>query len=213
MTPPELAEEPGGADGLSIRGLCCARGGVRVIEGLSTDLRPGRALVLRGPNGSGKTTLLRTLAGLQPPVDGSVSRPASDMAYASHADGVKGALSVAETLRFWAGVFGAPDIAPALDAFDLHALSDRAGQHLSAGQRRRVGLARLALTGRAVWLLDEPTVSLDAHGTAQFASLVRAHLGQGGMALIATHIDLGLQADTLDIARYKARPPEIEDWT
>jgi heme exporter protein A len=115
-------------------------------------------------------------------------------------------LSVAENLMFWAQVFGNSDIEPALAAYQLDPLRDRLAGTLSAGQKRRLGLARLMVTGRPIWVLDEPTVSLDADAVAMFASAVTAHLGAGGMALIATHIDLGLNADTFDVTPYRAKP-------
>lgn len=197
---------------LCARDLTVARGGVPVLEGVSFALGPGRALILRGPNGSGKTTLLRTLAGLQPPVTGSIEAAEESIAYASHADGLKSTLTVRENLTFWAAAFGTSDIAAALDAFDLNGLADRPAGALSAGQKRRLGLARMGVTGRPVWLFDEPTVSLDATAVGRFADAVRAHLGQGGAALIATHIDLGLDGDVLDVTPFKAVPPALEDF-
>lgn len=194
---------------LTVTDLAVSRGGLPVLEGLSFRLEPGRALVLRGPNGIGKTTLLRTLAGLQPPLAGLVSVPPEAIAYAAHADGLKATLSVTENLRFWAAVYGTGDIAPALARMNLRALADRAAMSLSAGQKRRLGLARLLVTGRPVWVLDEPTVSLDVDSVALFAEAVRAHLAAGGSALMATHIDLGIpEAEVLDLAPYKARSPE-----
>lgn len=192
--------------------LSVARGGVPVLAGLGFRLAPGRALILRGPNGIGKTTLLRSLAGLQPPLAGRIEGAEERIAYAGHSDGIKPTLSVTENLRFWARVFGHDDIGPALAAYELGALADRQAGHLSAGQKRRLGLARLLVTGRPVWVLDEPTVSLDRAAVAMFAEVVRAHLAGGGSALIATHIELGLaEGAVLDLARYKAAAPAIDD--
>ncbi|OAN78388.1 heme ABC exporter, ATP-binding protein CcmA [Sulfitobacter sp. EhC04] len=184
--------------------LTLARGGVPVLTGLSLALAPGQALILRGPNGAGKTTLLRSIAGLQPPLAGRIEGAQDRIAYAAHADGLKAMLSVTENLTFWARVFGHTDITPALDAFDLHGLADRLAGTLSAGQKRRLGLARLLVTGRPVWVLDEPTVSLDTGAVALFAEALRAHLRQGGSALIATHIDLRIEAQVLDITPFRA---------
>ncbi|RZW05342.1 MAG: heme ABC exporter ATP-binding protein CcmA [Rhodobacteraceae bacterium] len=197
---------------LSATGLGCARGGVPILSGVEFSLSPGQALVLRGPNGSGKTTLLRTIAGLQPAVAGRVDIAPDSIAYAGHADGLKATLTVAENLRFWAALFGTRDIAQALAAFDLSDLRDRMAGRLSAGQKRRLGLARLLVTGRPVWALDEPTVSLDAASVGLFADAVRAHLAGGGAALIATHTDLGLDADTLDVAAFRATEAAVTDF-
>ena len=194
---------------LSVTDLAVARGGLPVLEGLSFSVRAGEALILRGPNGIGKTTLLRTIAGLQPPLAGAMNLPAEAIAYAAHADGLKATLSVAENLGFWAAVYGTAAVESALDRMNLTGLRDRAAMSLSAGQKRRLGLARLLVTGRPVWVLDEPTVSLDAASVALFGEAVRGHLAGGGMAVMATHIDLGLpEARVLDLAPYKARPPE-----
>jgi len=194
---------------LSVTDLAVDRGGVPVLEALTFSVFPGEALILRGPNGSGKTTLLRTLAGLQPPLAGHMTLPPEAIAYAAHADGLKATLSVAENLSFWAATYGTGPIGTALERMNLSALRDRAAMSLSAGQKRRLGLARLLVTGRPVWVLDEPTVSLDTASVALFAEVVRGHLKAGGMAVIATHIDLGLpEARVLDVTPHKARPPE-----
>ena len=190
---------------LSLTSVTCARGGFVVLPDVTFDVAPGDAITLKGPNGSGKTTLLRTIAGLQPPVSGLIEGDDEDLAYAAHADGIKGQLTVAENLMFWAGLFGQSSITPALDAFELSDLQSRMAQALSAGQKRRLGLARMAVTGRKVWLMDEPTVSLDAHAVTLFADCIRAHLAGGGAAVIATHIDLGLEARTIDVSEFKPK--------
>lgn len=192
---------------LSVRDLAVARGGVPVLSGVSFDLEPGAALVLRGPNGSGKTTLLRCLAGLQPAVSGQVTGFEDQVAYAGHSDGLKSMLRVHENLTFWADVFGfTGGIAPALAAFALEPLADRYAGQLSAGQKRRLGLARMMVTGRLVWILDEPTVSLDTASVQLFADAVGRHLASGGMAVLATHIAMGLDsARDFDVAPYRAK--------
>lgn len=194
---------------LRLTDVAVARGGVPVLSGVSFTLAQGEALVLRGPNGSGKTTLMRTVAGLQPQLSGQIDGATDTVAYAGHADGLKAMLSVAENLSFWAAVYGQKDIASALDAYALAPLADRLAGTLSAGQKRRAGLARLMVTGRPIWVLDEPTVSLDASAVAMFADAVRAHLAGGGMALLATHIDLGLDARVLDVTDLAAAPTAL----
>jgi len=196
----------------SVSNLACSRGGITILEGVAFNVAPGEALILRGPNGAGKTTLLRTLAGLTPPSNGSVSQASDDVAYAGHADGLKAQLTVAENLKFWAQIYGSTALNQAVAAFDLTHLMDRQTGYLSAGQKRRLSLSRLILTGRSVWALDEPTVSLDVENVARFAAAVSGHLDGGGAAIIATHIDLGLpNARILDIGQFRAKAHSVDD--
>lgn len=190
---------------LAVTDLACARGGVPVLSGVSFTVGAGQALVLRGANGIGKTTLLRTLAGLQPALSGDIDLPDDQAAYASHADGIKAQLSVEENLSFWAEVYGNPVPDTIYEAFDLVDLRHRMAGTLSAGQKRRLGLSRLGVIGRKVLFLDEPTVSLDRFSVNLFADFIRdQHLAKGGIAVIATHIDLGLDAPELDLEPFRA---------
>lgn len=199
---------------LDIDSVAVARGGVPVLQDVRFSLTSGTALVLRGPNGIGKTTLLRAMAGLQPLLSGVVRGDEDQIAYAGHADGIKHTLTVTENLTFWAEIFGTQDITSALDAFHLHGLADRPAGELSAGQKRRLGLSRMLVTGRPIWIFDEPTVSLDAEAVGWFAAAVANHLETGGAALMATHIDLGLgsRAQTLDLAPFKASASVLDDF-
>ena len=146
---------------LHVSNLSVARGGMTLLCGVDFALIAGQILVLRGANGLGKTSLLRCIAGLQNPVEGQITAPET-VAYSGHTDGLKGQMTVLENLAFWASIYHGPSPEEALDAYDLHALADRPAANLSAGQKRRLGLARMQVSGCALWVMDEPTVSLDA---------------------------------------------------
>jgi heme exporter protein A len=191
---------------LVAEGLACRRAGRRVFAGVSFRVGAGEAATLTGPNGAGKSTLLRLLAGFlraeagEARLDGlSLGRDADGfqerVAYAGHLDGVKPQLTVAENLGGWAALYGAAPgrVGTALERFGLSALADWPAATCSAGQKRRLGLARLLVAGRPLWLLDEPTVSLDAAAVATFAEVVREHLAGGGLAVAATHVPIGLE--------------------
>ena len=189
---------------IKVEDIAVSRGGVPLLAGISFEVLTGSALVLRGPNGLGKTSLLRGLAGLQDLDAGRVTVDPETVVYAAHADGIKHALTVRENLEFWASTFGTNGIDHAVEAFELNDLVERATGTLSAGQKRRVGLARLLVTGRKIWILDEPTVSLDRHTVLKFGAIVSDHLANGGAAIIATHIDLGLpDAEVLELTPYR----------
>ncbi len=199
--------------------LSCRRGGRLVFRGLSFRIGAGQVLALRGPNGVGKSTLLRQLSGLIPVTGGDARLGDISLvgdrqgfqervAYAGHLDAVKPALSIGENLTLWAGIHGndAARAEAALARFGLDAIAARPAAQCSAGQKRRLGLARLLVADRPLWLLDEPTVSLDADAAALVADLVREHIAAGGMALIATHVELGLG----DIPTLEMTPPEAD---
>jgi heme exporter protein A len=191
---------------LEISNLTGIRGGRVLFRDLSFKADAGSALALEGANGSGKTSLLRMIAGfLSPAVGairfGAVSEPeerGKQVGWLGHHDAVKPQMSVRETLVFFARLHGgAGDIGAAMDAVGLTRLADLPGQYLSAGQKKRVALARLKLSGRPLWLMDEPLASLDTAGKALAAGLVAAHCASGGVAVIATHEPLGLDCARL----------------
>ena len=190
---------------LHVSNLSVARGGMTLLSGVDFALNAGQILVLRGANGLGKTSLLRCIAGLQNPVDGQITAPET-VAYSGHADGLKGQMTVLENLAFWSSIYQGPSPEVALDAYELHALADRPAANLSAGQKRRLGLARMQVSGCALWVMDEPTVSLDADNVALFRAALDRHVQSGGAAVITTHIDLAIaSAKLLDLTRFKAR--------
>jgi heme exporter protein A len=184
--------------------LGCVRGGRQVFRDLSFAVGAGEALVVTGPNGVGKSTLLRLTAGLVRPAQGRLALDGGDPEltigeqahYLGHQDALKPALSVRENLDFWAdflgGAAGQAKGAAALAAVGLDGLVHLPAAYLSAGQRRRLSLARLVAVARPIWLLDEPTSALDAAAQAMLASLMRAHLAGGGLILAATHGPIGL---------------------
>jgi heme exporter protein A len=187
--------------------LACVRGGREVFSDVRFEVGAGQLLVLRGPNGSGKSSLLRLIAGLvqksagQLDLEGAADDvPIPEYAhYIGHLDTLKPALSVAENLSFWADMLGRRkmETVDALDEVGLAALADFPAGVLSAGQRRRLALARLIVAERPIWLLDEPTTAIDAAARARLFDLISRHLEAGGMALVATHDDLPFDTRTL----------------
>ncbi len=196
---------------ISVKSLSVSRGGINLLEGLNIELNGGQAGILHGPNGVGKTTLLRALAGLQPIESGKIEYSIDDVCYSGHADGVKPTLTVRENLEFWADIFGHHSISEAAEQFMISDFLDLKVGTLSAGQKRRVGLSRLGLTGRSIWLLDEPTVSLDQTSVSIFENIIKDHLLKNGYALIATHIDLGLEdsAKIINLSKYQPQSGKL----
>ncbi|RWD61142.1 heme ABC exporter ATP-binding protein CcmA [Mesorhizobium sp.] len=180
------------------------RGGEAVFSGIGFALDKGEALIVTGPNGSGKSTLLRVVAGLLPVARGKVlvegggeafPTVASASHYLGHLNAMKTALSVEENLGFWRAFQGEPalSVEEALDTVALGGLGHLPFGYLSTGQRRRVSIAKLLVSHRPVWLLDEPTAGLDKASEERFAGLMGAHLADGGIVVAATHLPLGLE--------------------
>ena len=189
---------------LSASDLACLRGNREVFANLNFEVVAGEVLSVTGPNGAGKSSLLRLIAGLLQPAAGRLVLEEGDPEltlaeqshYISHQDALKPSLSVAENLAFWGrylGVGAAPT-GEALAAVELATIADLPAAYLSAGQRRRLALARLIAVHRPIWLLDEPTAALDAAAQARLADLMRGHLAGGGVIVAATHGPLGIEA-------------------
>jgi heme exporter protein A len=191
------------------RGVRCVRGGREVFSGLDFEASAGEALAVTGPNGSGKTSLLRLIAGLLTISGGSIDLAGGEAEltlpeqahYLGHRDALKPALSVLENLAFWRDFLGgeAFDAAESLAAVGLGHAGHLPAAYLSAGQRRRLSLARLLAVRRPIWLLDEPANALDTAGQGLFVDLMTGHLARGGLIIAATHAPLGLPARELRI--------------
>lgn len=187
---------------LSASDLACRRGGREVFAGVNFTVAAGEALIISGRNGAGKSSLLRLIAGLVRIAHGRLAIEGGDpdltigeqAHYLGHHDALKPSLSVAENLRFWAGFLGArvSELAQPLAAVGLDALAELPAGYLSAGQRRRLSIARLMAVKRPIWLLDEPTSTLDTAAQRSLTALMQAHLAAGGLILAATHGALGL---------------------
>lgn len=201
------------------QGLTCIRGERLVFAGLDFAVESGGALVLIGANGSGKSSLLRLMAGLLRPALGDLTWNGEAIAadreshggrlhYLGHLDAVKPVLDVRENVAFWAGLRpggGPAATADALAAFGIGHLAEVPGRFLSAGQRRRVGLARLLAAPAPLWLLDEPTTALDRAAVADLEAAIAAHRQGGGMVVVATHTEIALaDAETLDLSAFTA---------
>ncbi|MGA8316781.1 MAG: heme ABC exporter ATP-binding protein CcmA [Bradyrhizobium sp.] len=194
---------------LSGREVSCVRGGRKVFSRLSFDAASGEALAVIGPNGSGKTSLLRLIAGVLAPAGGSIVLEGGEAEltlpeqshYLGHHDALKPALSVSENLIFWRDFLGGAKSSPAesLAVVELDHAARLPAAYLSAGQRRRLSIARLLTVQRPVWLLDEPTNALDTAGQKLFATLMGDHLARGGLIVAATHAPLGVPTRTLRI--------------
>jgi heme exporter protein A len=187
---------------LSAANLACHRGGRDVFRGISFSVASGEILAITGRNGAGKSSLLRIVVGLLHIAEGRLTLEGGDSEltiaeqahYLGHQDALKPSLSVGENLRFWTGFLGekATAIAGALDAVGLEPLADLPAAYLSAGQRRRLSIARLLAVKRSIWLLDEPMSTLDTAAQERLVGLMRTHLTDGGLILAATHGTLGI---------------------
>jgi heme exporter protein A len=207
---------------LSATDLACRRGGREVFAGVSFSIAGGESLTIRGRNGAGKSSLLRMTVGLVRIAGGRLALEGGDPEltigeqahYLGHLDALKPSLSVVENLRFWSDFLGAAavDLGEPLRAVGLDALADLPAAYLSAGQRRRLSIARLLAVKRPLWLLDEPTSTLDAAAQTKLGEIMRAHLAGGGIMLAATHSPLQLEGTrelNLDSVSAPRAPEEV----
>lgn len=198
---------------LSVNNMSVSRAGQAIVENISFELSAGEALVVTGENGSGKSTTLRAISGLLPITAGTVSladetgkefeNPVREYChYLGHENAMKSALTVRENLEFWQDFMGEPllSVNEALEEVDLTHTIELPFNYLSAGQKRRVAIARLLVSDRPVWILDEPTSGLDAQSVNLFSALAQAFCNDGGILVVATHLPLGLaRGRTLEI--------------
>jgi heme exporter protein A len=186
---------------LAVHEISCQRGGRLLFAGLNFALAPGESLLVTGPNGAGKTSLLRMIAGLLPLHAGRIesgdrSVPLPELChYVGHLNGIKSALTLRENLDFWVNFLGGDgaDLAGAYRTFGLAELKQLPAGLLSAGQKRKLALLRLFAAQRPIWLLDEPSVSLDAASVKMLGKAISRHLAQGGIAVVASHTPLKLR--------------------
>lgn len=215
MVPTMSARSPAAVT-LDVHDLSARRGARTIFENLSFSLKEGSALMVTGPNGSGKSTLLRILVGLLRSEAGTITLTPEDtteICYAGHRDGLKGGLSVLENLVFWAKLYGAGQDAvnQAVNRMALDAVLEMPADMLSAGWRRRAGLARLALGTASVWVLDEPYTALDADNVNRIDNLLSEHVTAGGVVVLATHQAPGFTpSHKINMADYPAKTPEVE---
>lgn len=199
--------------------LACGRGARLLFAGVNLDLHPGDAALATGPNGSGKSSLLRVIAGLIPPFTGRIIWNGDDvrrtpdnfrtaLRYVGHSDGLQPTLSVIENLRYWASLYGSPidivTLTKGLDSVGLADLTNLPVRVLSAGQRRRLALARAISTGGRIWLLDEPTVALDAQSIRNVETAISTFRDEGGIVVASTNVPINLpSAESIDLIAYQ----------
>ncbi len=211
---------------LSGSGLACRRGGRRVFEGLNFEVQAGDFLSLTGKNGSGKSTLLRLIAGFLPKKSGTISYSCSgnasdflvsdDFMLVGHQNGLKPGFTLRENASFYYRLMtgstpAAKRLQIAADIFALDSLLDEPVQYFSSGQRHRSALMRLPLVARQIWLMDEPTVGLDADNRAALAALIQHHMACGGIVIAATHDPMGVAGNVLDMDQFQPNTGNSDD--
>ena len=172
---------------LIVDDLACRRGGLILLQGICFRVGPGEGLQLMGPNGVGKTTLLMTIAGLTPAAEGRVACNEEELVYVGHQNAVSPLLTVEENLDFWSDLYSVPRDREVMETLAIESIARCQARYCSAGQLRRLALARACISQRRIWLLDEPATSLDSVGVQILKDLLTAHLEQGGIAVVASH--------------------------
>ena len=184
---------------VKIRNLTKIYNNFCAVNKINFQIEKNKTIGLLGPNGCGKTTTIGMMLGLVTPTEGEILIDTDNFIFAGETNGIKTSLTVSENLRFWSAIFGGKEFEEALEVFHLTKFENRFAGKLSAGQKRRLSLARLMLADKAIWLLDEPTVSLDKKSMEEFSKILKNHLEAGGAAVVATHIDLGLKTHSSNI--------------